>query len=77
MLYRSISRRAGLLPSVVVDAEGVEDVEQGGDEGEKLEGVRVTIIDGQSQLPPIPPRGPQALKPSWPHALTLLCPLST
>lgn len=61
---------------MVVDAEGVEHVEQGGDEGKKLEGVRVTVIDGQSRLLPLPPRGPQVLEPSWPHALTLLCPLS-
>lgn len=39
-------------------------------------GVRVTVTDGQCRLLPIPPRGPQALRPSWPHALTLLCPLS-
>lgn len=37
-LYESISRRGGPLPSVVIDAEGVEHVEQGGDEGEELEG---------------------------------------
>lgn len=28
------------------------------------------------RLLPIPPRGPEARRPSWPHALTLLCPLS-
>lgn len=57
---------------MVIDAEGVQDVEQGGDEGEELEcDDSGCIRDSQCWPLPTPPRGPQAC------ALTLLCPLST
>lgn len=55
----------GLAPrsSVVVNAEGMEDVEQGGDEGEELEGDRTDAASVKPQR-------------SCPHPLGAFCPCS-
>lgn len=68
-LYKSILRRAGLLPSVIIDAEGVEDVEQGGDEGKKLEGGESDCyrqIVPAAAHPSKGPTGPEAQLATYP-----------
>lgn len=61
--------RAFRLPSVVIDAEGVEDVEQGSDEGEKLEGGESDCYRWTVPVAAHPSKGP-----SGPEAQLATCP---